>query len=127
MTKKAAPKEENPMKAVNDKVTKEMAEAGIEIPTRRARMLMVNPADFMFLFTQGLEFRKHTKLVQGIPADARLLAVAAEPVRHAIMLVVESDEYDEVPINVMPPVQLIEIQTGKPDATKKKKVARKKR
>lgn len=97
-----------------------------DIPTRRAKMLMVNPADFMFLFTKGLEFRKHTKIISGVPDDAELLTVAAEPARGAIMLVVQSESYDEIPINELPPVELVEIQTGKPGATKKKKAPRKK-
>jgi hypothetical protein len=97
-----------------------------DIPTRKAKMLMVNPADFMALFTKGLEFRKHTKIISGIPDDAILLTVAAEPIRHAIMLVVQSESYEPIPINQMPPVELIEIQTGVPGATKKKKAPRKK-
>lgn len=96
------------------------------IPTRRAKMLMVNPADFMYLFTKGLEFRKHTKLIAGIPEDAELIAVAAEPVRHAIMLVVKSKTYEPIPINEMPPIELVSIQTGRVGATKKKKQPRKK-
>lgn len=98
-----------------------------EIPTRRAKMLMVNPADFMYLFTKGLTFAKHTKIIAGIPDDAVLLAVAAEPIRHAIMLVVQSESYEPIPINEMPPVELVEIQTGKVGATKKKAAPRKKR
>lgn len=98
-----------------------------EVPTRRAKMLMVNPTDFMFLFTKGLEFRKHTKLLEGIPEDAVLLAVAAEPVRHGIMLVVQSESYPEIPINQMPPVELVSIKTGITGATKKNKVSRKKK
>lgn len=91
-----------------------------KIPTRRAKMLMVNPSDFMFLFTKGLEFRKNTKLIEGIPEDAQLIAVAAEPVRHAVMLVVKSDSYPPIPISEMPPVELVKIQTGVIGATKKK-------
>ena len=101
----------------------------LEIPKRRAKMLMVNPADFMFLFTRGLKVRKGYKMIEGIPDDAKLLTIAAEPVRGGIMMVVESEEYDEIPINIMPPVQVISIQTGKlrdSMATKKKKQPRKK-
>lgn len=98
-----------------------------EIPTRRVRMLMVNPTDFMYLFTKGLEFRKRTKISEGVPEDAKLIAVAADSVRNGIMLVVESDSYEPIPINVLPPVQPISIQTGDPDATKKKKSERKKK
>lgn len=100
-----------------------------KIPTRRAKMLMVNPADFMFLFTKGLKVRKGFKLAEGIPDDATLLTIAAEPVRGGIMMVVQSEEYDEIPINQMPPVELISIQTGhlrEGHYTKKKNKSRKK-
>lgn len=100
-----------------------------EIPKRRAKMLMINPADFMFLFTKGLKVRKGFKLIEGIPEDAVLLTIAAEPVRGGIMMVVQSESYEEIPINVMPPVEVISIQTGKISnsaATKKKKQPRKK-
>lgn len=97
-----------------------------EIPTRRAKMLMVNPADFMVLFTKGVTFAKRTKLISGIPDDAVLLTIAAEPVRGGVMLVVESDSYEEIPINQLPPVELVEIDTGVLNATKKKKQPRKK-
>jgi hypothetical protein len=98
-----------------------------KIPTRRVKMLMVNPADFLFLFTKGLEFRKHTKLLEGVPADAQLIAIAADSVRNGIMLVVQSASYAEVPINVLPPVEPISIDVGVKNATKKKKQPRKKR
>lgn len=96
------------------------------IPTRRAKMLMVNPADFMVLFTKGLVFAKRTEILTGVPKDATLLTIAAEPARGGVMLVVESEEYDEIPINELPPVQLVEINTGVRGATKKKKQPRKK-
>jgi hypothetical protein len=97
-----------------------------EVPTRRAKMLMVNPTDFMFLFTKGLRFRKQAKLIEGLPEDAELIAVAADPVRHGIMLVVKSESYDEIPIDKMPPTELVSIDVGLKGATKKKKAPRKK-
>lgn len=102
------------------------ATAGASIPVRRVRMLMVNPADFMFLFTKGMLYRKTTRIIEGVPDDARLIAVAADSPRNGIMLVVESDEYDEIPINVLPPVQPVSINVGDKSATKKKKAPRKK-
>lgn len=103
------------------------ATAGAKIPVRRVRMLMVNPADFMFLFTKGMLYRKTTRIIEGVPDDARLIAVTADSARNGIMLVVESAEYDEIPINVLPPVQPVSINVGDKSATKKKKAARKKR
>lgn len=92
-----------------------------EIPTRRAKMLMINPADFMVLFTKGIVFKKHTRVIEGIPEDAKLIGLAAEPVRNGVILVVESDTYDEIPINVMPPIEVVSINMGLKGATKKKR------
>lgn len=103
------------------------AEGEVKIPTRRVRVLMVNPTDFMFLFTKGLVFRKTTKLIEGVPEDAQLIAVAADSVRNGVMLVVQSKEYDEVPMDVLPPVQMCSIDVGVKGATKKKKAPRKKK
>lgn len=94
---------------------------------RRVKMLMVNPTDFMFLFTKGIEFRKHTKLIKGLPEDAKLISLAAESVRHGIIFVVESATYEEIPAGEMPPIEIVEIQHGKPGATKKKVVPKRKR
>ncbi len=98
-----------------------------KIAGRRVKMLMVNPTDFMFLFTKGIEFRKHTKLIKGLPEDAKLISLAAETVRHGIIFVVESATYKEIPINEMPPIEIVEIQHGLPGATKKKTVPKRKR
>jgi hypothetical protein len=97
-----------------------------EIPKRRVRMLMVKPEEFMWLFTKGLSFRKQTRIIEGIPEDAQLVAIAADSVRNGVMLVVHSAEYEEIPINVLPPVQVVNIDTGLKNATKKKKHDRKK-
>lgn len=98
----------------------------LKVPIRRVKMLMVNPTDFMFLFTKGLKFNKNYRLIKGVPEDAKVVAVAADSIRNGIMLVVESSEYDEIPINVLPPVEVIEIDF---DAVSKpaKKVAKKKK
>lgn len=98
----------------------------VKIPNRRVKMLMVNPTDFMFLFTKGLKWRKNTTIIAGVPDDARVIAVAADSMRNGIMLVVESAQYDEVPVNVLPPVEPVGIDVGVRNATKKKKQPRKK-
>lgn len=97
-----------------------------KVPVRRVKMLMVNPTDFMFLFTKGLKWRKNTTIILGVPEDAQVIAVAADSVRNGIMLVLKSSEYDEIPINVLPPVEPISIDVGVKNATKKKKQPRKK-
>lgn len=98
-----------------------------KVPTRRVKMLMVNPADFMFLFTKGLVFRKRTRIISGVPDDAKLITVAPDSVRNGIMLVVESEEFDEIPINVLPPVIVVEIDTRTLEDSKKKKASRKRK
>lgn len=98
-----------------------------EIPKRRVKMLMVKPADFMVLFTKGVKWRKNTHLIKGVPEDAKLVTIAADSARNGIMLVVESSEYDPIPINILPPVEPVEIDIGVRNATKKKVVKRKKR
>lgn len=99
---------------------------GLKVPTRRVKMFMVKPDDFMFLFTKGLKWRKNTTIMEGAPDDAQVIAVAADSIRNGIMLVVQSASFEEVPINVLPPVVPIEINVGIQNATKKKKTPRKK-
>lgn len=91
-----------------------------EIPTRKVRMLMVNPSDFLYLFTKGLKVRKRFQIISGVPDDAMLLAISADPIRHAIVLVVQSESYEPIPTTDMPPIEMVEIELGLKDATKKK-------
>ena len=111
---------------MSDPATKQ----AMEIPTRRVKWFMVDPIHFMSFFTDGVVFRRYTKIAKGIPADAKLIGVAYDArmggASGAIMMVIESKEFEEVPINVMPPAVQLEIQIGDPDATKKKKTPRKK-
>jgi hypothetical protein len=97
-----------------------------KIPTRRVKMLMVNPVDFVFLFTKGLRFRKNYVLVEGVPEDAKVITAVADSARNGIMMVVQSEEYDEVPINVMPPVQPISIDMAAVDTTKRNQIPKRK-
>ena len=91
------------------------------IAMHRVRYLMVNPADFLQLFSEGLVLAKRMAVFTGVPADARVKNMTVDHVRGGIILVVESSEYEELPMTDMPPVQLIEIQQGVKDATKKKR------
>ena len=97
-----------------------------EVSTRRTRVAMINPVEWMQLFTTGLVFAKQTQIIEGIPKDAKLIGAAYDIRRDAILLVIESDEYEPVPITKQPPTQLIRLRQGVPGATKKKKAARKK-
>ncbi len=99
-----------------------------KVPKRRVAMLMVQPGEFMFLFTKGLRFQKNFKVIKGVPDDAKVIAVAPDSMRNGIMIVVTSSEFEEVPINVLPPVIPVDIDLdGIKNATKKKAKPRKKR
>lgn len=81
-----------------------------EVKTRKVRFLMVEPGMFMAMFTKGLRIRSGMKITEGVPKDAKLLTVTYDARLNAILLVVESEEYDAIPVTKMPPVQEIEIQ-----------------
>lgn len=99
-----------------------------DVPKRRAAMLMVKPSEFMFLFTKGLKFQKNFKVIKGVPEDAKVIAVAPDSIRNGIMIVVTSKEFDEIPINVLPPVIPVDIDLdGIKNATKKKNVPKRKK
>lgn len=97
-----------------------------KIPTRRVRMMMVDPTAFMSFFKKGMVLDKRVKIIEGAPADAKLVAVVRDDMRNGMMMVLESPSYDEVPINVLPPIEPVQIEIGVPGATKKKKEPRKK-
>ena len=82
---------------------------------------MVNPTDFLTLFTTGLSLAKRTKIIKGVPEDAKVLSMTVDHVRGGIILVVQSESYEEIPQTEMPPIELIEISLGVEGATKKKK------
>lgn len=79
-------------------------------PTRQVKMLMINPPDFMALFKKGLQVRGGWKIIKGLPPDAKLLTIAYEPTRNGVMLVVESASYTAIPINEVPPIEVVEIE-----------------
>ena len=107
-------KEPTPLKAPQELHTD-------ETPTRRVRFLIVNPADFLYLFTKGLVLAKRTQVFEGVPEDALLMSMTVDHVRGGIILVVQSSEYEPIPITQMPPVQEVKIRVGVEGATKKKK------
>ncbi len=124
MVKKSEGTELNTSKVEPEKDLEKIKQA--EMPTRKVKMMMVNPADFMFLITKGMTFRKHTKLIEGLPEDAQLVALAADSIRNGVMLVVQSESYEPVRADTLPPVEMVKIQTGVIGATKKKATKRKK-
>lgn len=96
------------------------------VATRRARFLMINPQDFLMLFTKGLVLAKRISVFTGVPADAQVVSFTTDHVRGGVMLLVTSEEYEEIPMTDIPPVQIVEIEQGVKDATKKAKTKRKK-
>ena len=89
--------------------------------------MMVNPYEFMHLFTKGATFKKHTKLIEGVPEDAEIIGITYDTRRDHILLVLESASYAPVKITDIPPIEVVSIQIGLPGATKKKSASRKKR
>lgn len=92
-----------------------------EVPKRRVRFLMINPQDFLQLFTKGLVIAKRVKILKGVPEDAKVVNMTVDHVRGGIILVVESAEYDEIPQNEMPPVQYVALRIGADPVPKKKR------
>lgn len=112
-------KEEKP--AVAEQVPEE------EVATRRTRVMMINPVEWMGLFTTGVRFAKSVQLIEGVPKDATMIGCAYDIRRDAILIVLESAEYEPIPITQQPPTQLVRIKFGDPSATKKKKPAKRKK
>lgn len=90
----------------------------IEETTRKIRLLYVDPSQFMSLFKDGMKFREDVKLISGVPLDAKLLAVTYDPTVHGILLVVTSDEYEDVPHGRALPMVQVDLRVGKPTAGK---------
>lgn len=80
-----------------------------EMKPRRVRFMMINPADFMQFFKKGLKVRAGFKVIKGAPADAEIVTITYDNLRNAIVIVVQSETYDEVKPGVLPPVEPIEI------------------
>ena len=109
------PKPKTPPKEIVDEKT----------PMRRRRFLIVNPTEFLSFFHEGLVLAKRVSVIKGVPADAKVVSMTVDHIRNGIVLLVESEEYELVPMTQMPPVQHIEIRLGVEGATKKKKKSRK--
>lgn len=64
----------------------------------------------MVLFKKGLKVRGGWKIVKGLPADAQLLTIAAEPLRGGVMMVIESEEYPLLDPTKQPPIEVVAIE-----------------
>lgn len=91
------------------------------LSTRNVRFLVINPSEFLSLFTKGLVFAKRTQIMDGVPEDAVVIGMTVDHVRGGIVMTVQSEEYEPVPKTKMPPVQEIAIKIGVEGATKKKR------
>lgn len=89
--------------------------------TRNVRFIVINPSEFLSLFTKGLVFAKRTQILDGVPEDAVVIGMTVDHVRGGIVLTVQSDQYEPVPMTKMPPVQEVAIKLGVDGATKKKR------
>lgn len=76
---------------------------------RRIKLVMVNPANFMSLFKTGMRVKKNFEVVKGIPRDATILTISYDAARAAIIVILESEDFDEVPVGDIPPSIPIEI------------------
>lgn len=91
----------------------------------RRKVIMINPHEFAALFTTGLVWKKKTKISEGVPADFKVLGVAYDVRLDSVIIVGESEEFDEVKMTDIPPRLRISIVQGEPGATKKKATKRK--
>jgi hypothetical protein len=80
---------------------------------RRVKFVMINPAAFMSLFTEGLKIRKGWKIMEGIPEDAKIITVVYDSLRNGFIVLLESEKYPPVQEGVMPPIQPISIKISK--------------
>lgn len=107
--------------------TREEIEAEMQkIETRPVRIFRLDPGQFASLFTKGMRFYKNATVFEGLPEDAEIIGMQADPMRGGVMLVIKSSEYEQTPVTELPPVQPISIDLGKNISTKKKSTTRKK-
>lgn len=114
-------KQEEALSLKDIKDTEQAIQDGEEVPTHRVRFLIIDPNMFVSMFTKGLVLSKRFRVIDGVPADAEVVRMTVDHVRGGIILVVSSQEYEEIPINKMPEVQYVKIDLGDKNATKKKK------
>lgn len=100
---------------------KQEVEQEDQVPMRRQKWLMVNPVEFVRFFTKGMKFAKRLEIIEGVPEDAELKGIVYDVRLDAIILVVQSQEYEPIPVTDLPPRQMVTLKIGVPDATKKKK------
>lgn len=95
-------------------------------PKARRKVLMIDPSEFAGLFTKGLLFAKRTRIAEGVPEDFVLLGVAYDLRLDAILMLGESETFDEVSMTEIPPRMFISIEQGVARAVAKKQSYKKK-
>ena len=83
-----------------------------KVETRRVKVLIVSSAEFMSLFTKGMKFHKNATVFEGVPEDAEVVGIGSNPVIPGVLLVVKSQEYDEIPVTENPPYVQVGINLG---------------
>lgn len=76
---------------------------------KRYKFLHMTPENFLFLFKEGMKYKKNFAITQGFPEDAKAVAVVANTTTQGIMILVYSEKYDVVPDGEQPPVEKIVI------------------
>jgi len=89
--------------------------------TRRVKVLIVSSASFMSLFTKGMKFHKNATVFEGVPEDAEVVGIGSNPVMPGVLLVVKSQEFEEIPVTENPPYIQIGINLGNNISQAKKK------
>lgn len=105
----------------DSKAPKQEVEQEDQVPMRRQKWLMINPVEFVRFFTKGMKLAKRLEIIEGVPEDAELKGIVYDVRLDAIILVVQSQEYEPIPVTDLPPRQMVTLKIGVPDATKKKK------
>lgn len=96
-----------------------------KVEARRVKVFMMKPEDFMSLFVKGFKFHKNATVFEGLPEDAECVGIGSNGVIPGVLLVVQSQEFDPIPVTENPPVVTISINLGNNISQAKKKKGKK--
>ena len=92
-----------------------------KVETRRVKVMIITSSQFMSLFVKGMKFHKNATVFEGVPEDAEVIGIGSNPVIPGVLLVVKSQEFDEIPVTENPPYIQIGINLGNNISQAKKK------
>ena len=72
----------------------------------RVRRFEISPEAFPMQFTKGMKF----KVEEGIPEGATFRGFAVDPMRNLLVVFVEHESFDEIPVAGEPPLDTISIR-----------------